>query len=275
MTNSQQRIIALLTDFGPLGGHYIASMKGVILTINPKVSIIDISHFIASYSIIEASYILGTTYTHFPENCVFITVIDPGVGSSREIIAFKTNSNYYFIGPNNGIFSNVFSMEEISKCVIVNNEKYFNNPVSQTFHGRDIMAPVGAYLTNGILLERFGPQFNLKNFIKKSLPYEINLNKKTVQCSIQYIDSFGNITTNIPVENNYIKGTTLSFKDVIELELKNQKYKGKFISHFASESQQQLLFLVGSTGYLEISINQGNAAKKLSLKVGDSIIIRL
>jgi len=275
MSESEKRIIALLTDFGSRGGHYVASMKGVILKINPNVSIIDISHNISSYSIIEGSYILKSAYIHFPEHSVFIVVIDPGVGSSREIIAFKSDSNYYFIGPNNGIFSYMFSKEEISECVIVNNDEYFNKPVSNTFHGRDIMAPIGAHITCGTPLSEFGITFNLDNLTEISVKYNLIPEKRIIHCTIQYIDTFGNITTNIPIKDNIIEGSSLSLKDTLELEYKNQKYKGKLVSHFASESLYSLLFLVGSTGYLEISKNQGNAAKDLSLKIGDIITIRI
>ena len=267
--------IAILTDFGPLGGHYVASMKGIILKINPNVRIIDITHNISSYSIIEGSYILSVTYNRFPEHSVFVVVVDPGVGSSREILAFKSDSNYYFIGPNNGIFSNIFSNEKIVECVIVNNEEYFNKPVSNTFHGRDIMAPIGAHITCGVPLSNFGPNFNLDNLTKTNVEYRVIPNERTIHCTVQYIDNFGNITTNIPIKDNLVEGSSLSLKDTIDLESKNQKYRGKFITHFASEPLLSLLFLVGSTGYLEISKNQGNAAKDLLLKVGDIITIRI
>ena len=275
MTESQK--IGLLTDFGSLGGHYIASMKGVILKINPKVKIIDISHNISSFSIIEASYVIKTTYKYFPENTVFIIVIDPGVGSSREILAIKTKTNYFFVGPDNGIFLNAIPTDDISECVIVNNDKYFNKPVSKTFHGRDIMAPVGAYILNGIPLNNFGPSFDPLDFAKYPIEYKVIPEKRLIRCTIVYVDNFGNGITNIAIEKNYIKGTSLSLKEnmVIALEFKYQKYNGKFISHFASASLNSLVFLKGSTNYLEISINQGNASKDIGFKSGDIITIKL
>ena len=270
-------VIALLTDFGPLGGHYLASMKGVILKINPKVRIIDITHNISSFSIIEALYVIKTTYKHFPENTIFIIVIDPGVGSSREILAIKTKINHFFVGPDNGIFLNAISLDEISECVIVNNDNYFNKPVSKTFHGRDIMAPVGAHISNGITLNNFGPSFDPRDFIKFPIEYEIVPEKKVILCTIMYVDNFGNGITNIPIENNLIKGTSLTLgeKMLITLEFKNQKYEGKFVSYFASEALNSLVFLKGSTNYLEISINQGNASNVIGFKSGDIITIKL
>ncbi len=147
MAKLDKKIIGLVTDFGAKGLHYVASMKGIILKINPKVKIIDISHNIAPFSIIETSYVVKTTHKYYPEDTVFIVVVDPGVGSSREIVAIKTVNNQFFVGPDNGIFSNVFSPDDIVECVTVENQNYFFKPISKIFHGRDIMAPVGAYIT--------------------------------------------------------------------------------------------------------------------------------
>ena len=277
MTKVYQDVVALLTDFGSKGSYYVASMKGVILKINPNIKIIDISHNVSSYSIIEASYLIRATYKYFPEYTVFIIVVDPGVGSSREILALKTKSKFFFVGPNNGIFSNLFNKKEIKECVLVNNDNYFVKPVSSTFHGRDIMAPVGAHIVNGVPLSNFGDQFDPDNFIEYQIPLEVVEEKKLINCTIQYVDSFGNGTTNIPMENESIKGSSLKIKegDNIKIKFKNQEYKGKFTFHFAKVPISSLLFLKGSSGYLEISINQGNAAEHIGFKVGDIITIIL
>ena len=273
MTELYQDVIALLTDFGPMGQHYIASMKGVILKINPDIKIIDISHNVSSYSIIEASYLIKATYKYFPEYTVFIIVVDPGVGSSREILALKTKSNYFFVGPNNGIFFNLFGKEEIKECVLVNNDNYFIKPVSSTFHGRDIMAPVGAHIANGIPLSNFGPQFDLNNFVEYPIKFEVLEERKLINCTIQYIDSFGNITTNIPIQDNIIKDTSIELYEckTIKISTKAKEFEGKFALHFADVPKKSLLFLKGSSNFLEISINQGNAAERIGFKVGDTI----
>ena len=276
MSDFSQKIICLLTDFGIKGQHYVASMKAVIFKINSTVKIIDLSHQITPYSIIEASYILKTTYKYFPEGTVFIIVVDPGVGSSREILALKTNSNYYFIGPNNGIFSGSFT-DQIIECIKVQNDEFFIKPTSNTFHGRDIMAPIGAYLLSGIPLNRFGPKFNLNNLKESSVIYNINIEKKIIQCSIQYVDSFGNGTTNIEIVNNTIQNTDLIIKEgaMINLVIRGITYEGFFTSHFLNVPINSILFIVGSTGFLEISINQGNASKTLGFDTGEIITIKL
>ena len=274
-----ERIIALITDFGPKGQHYVAAMKAVIMNINPLVKIIDISHDITPYSKIEASYILKTTYKHFPKGSIFITVVDPGVGGSRELLALKTKSDYIFIGPNNGIFSNVFDISEISECVSIQNEEYFNQPVSTTFHGRDIMAPIGAYIAKyeNFPLSDLGPIFNFNNIVRNIITNEIDLENRSINSSIQYIDSFGNGTTTIQMVGNKLEDLDLTLEDGMKIILvfNSNKYEGIFTSHFSSVRSDSLLFLVGSTGFLEISINQGNASQKIGFKLGDRITIHI
>jgi S-adenosylmethionine hydrolase len=276
MAASNQEIICLITDFGSRGQHYIASMKAIILNINPNIRIIDISHEITPYSIIEASYILKTTYKYFPHGTIFIIVVDPGVGSSREILIIKTELNQYFIGPNNGIFSGTFT-ENIIECIEIQNEEFFNKPASNTFHGRDIMAPIGAHIICGIPLNVFGPNFNINNLKESKLTYDIDIKKKVIRSTIQYIDSFGNGTTNIPILFNKIQNSDFIIKDgtEINIKIKDKSYKGLFTSHFSNVPIGSILILVGSTGFLELSINQGNASEKLGFKVGDIITIKL
>lgn len=273
MAKLDKKIIGLVTDFGAKGHHYVASMKGVILKINPEVDIIDISHNITPFSIIETSYIVKTTHKYYPEDTVFIVVVDPGVGSSREIVAIKTINNQFFVGPNNGIFSNVFSPDDIDECVTVENHNYFLKPISKIFHGRDIMAPVGAYITKNVPLNNFGPSFNPLKFVKYPLKYEISPKNKKITCVIQYIDTFGNLTTNMSLQENRILGTSIVLEHGKEIVMlyKNQEYRGKFTSHFESVPPKSILFVKGSSGYLEVSINLGNAAKEIRIELGDEI----
>ena len=269
MEKLDTQIIGLITDFGARGQHYVASMKGIILTINPKADIIDIAHNITPFSIIEASYIIKSTYSLYPKNTIFIIVVDPGVGGSREIILIRTKSDYFFIGPNNGIITNVFALSEISKCIQIKNEHYFNIPVSKTFHGRDIMAPIGAYLSKGVNIDKFGSNFPIDKLV--DFPIELKkISDNEIRCTIQYIDEFGNIITNI-------KGSSVIFKEDTEMAIKtgDQKVRGTFANFFEEGFVNSLLLIVGSSGFLEISKNQGNAASDLGLKVGDIITVEL
>ena len=269
MVKLSKRIIGLITDFGPKGQHYVASMKGVILDINPKVSVVDISHSITPFSIIEASYIFNTTYKYYPKGTVFIIVVDPGVGSSREILALKTVNNYYLVAPNNGIVLSSFKLKDFSECIEITNDEFFNKPISKTFHGRDIMAPIAANITKGLPLSNFGTIFNPSKLL--SYPLELNkISDNEIKCTIQYIDNFGNIITNI-------KAGSLSLKDgaLLTVKLKKAEFNGNFVQFFEKVIKGSILFLVGSSGFLEISKNQGNAAVDLGVSVGDIITVFL
>ena len=277
MSESPQKLIALLTDFGARGMHYVAAMKAVILSINPLVKIIDISHEISPFSIIEASYLIKSIYKLFPEKTIFVLVIDPGVGSDRKILALKSNSKHYFIGPNNGLLSNILKDKQIRKCIEVSNDHFFHKPVSNTFHGRDIMAPIAAHLTKGVKLNEMGPYFNLKDIMRYPHKFQVNEDTKEIKATVLSIDNFGNITLNIPIRSNYIKGTLipLSLGDQIKLKFGSKVYEGKFSSHFSDTPKGSLLFLIGSSGYLEISKNQADASRHIGCRVGDVITIFL
>lgn len=269
----KERIIGLLTDFGQKGTHYVASMKAVIMKINPKAKIIDVSHEINPFSIFEASFIIKATINYFPENSIFVIVVDPGVGSSREILALKTKSNYFLIGPNNGLFGLSLESNEISLCIQLNKEEYYLDSISKTFHGRDIMAPLAAHLSLGKNLRDLGEIFPIEKLLSiekyDKLPfYDTN----RIKCYIQYIDNFGNAVTNVFVKN-LENLTKMQQGDELFIEFNNKKFKGKFTSYFESVPIGSLLFLRGSTGYLEISINQGNAQKKIGFCAGDLINI--
>lgn len=277
MDTTHNGIIGLITDFGPKGSHYIAAMKAVIIGINPKARIIDIHHQISSYSIIETSFIIKTVYRLFPQNSIFVVVVDPGVGSSRKILAIKTNSNHYFIGPDNGIFWLAFNGNEIKMCIHIQNENFYHIPVSNTFHGRDIMAPVSAYLSKNIPLNKFGPHFNPKNLFPFPITYIVSLKDKTVDCTIQYIDNFGNLVTNIPIINDQIKDTDFKLQEgsPLTVQINENEYQGIIQSHYRATDSNELIFLKGSSDYLEISMNQGNAAVELNLNIGDIIRFKL
>jgi len=277
MDTVHKRIIGLITDFGQRGWNYVAAMKAVIIGINPKARIIDIHHQISSYSIIETSFIIKTVYKLFPQNSIFIVVVDPGVGSSRKILALKTKSNHYFIGPDNGIFWLAFEENEINGCVYIQNEQFYHKPVSNTFHGRDIMAPVGAYLSKKLSLYKFGPKYDPKKLISYPITYEISVKNKTIDCTIQYIDNFGNAVTNIPIIDNKVKGTNLNLPEnsSMAFQIDGNEYQGIFQSHYVNLDFNQLIFIKGSSGYLEISMNQVSAAKKFNLQTGDIVKIKL
>jgi S-adenosylmethionine hydrolase len=270
-------VITLTTDFGLKDG-YVAGLKGVILSINPEAIIVDITHLIAPQNILQAAFVLHTIYPYFPKGTIHVAVVDPGVGSNRRAILLRTESAYC-IAPDNGVLSyiiyescrgsyrlagttsaalNFDGTNKTIQSVAITNSKYWLNTVSSTFHGRDIFAPVAAYLSLGLDYRVFGEPTNNINTISIPRPY-VNASGDIIG-QILNIDSFGNLITNI-------KNEDIAQKEV-QIEVKGQMIEG--LSQFYVE-KQGLIALVGSSGHLEISLSNGNAADLLEAKIEDRI----
>ncbi len=258
-------LITLLTDFG-LRDHYVAAMKGVILGISPGARIVDISHQVAPYSIAEAAYTLSQAWRCFPKGTTHIAVVDPGVGSSRRAIAVDAEG-HRFITPDNGLPSLILDSVRGYKVREITASRYFRQPVSNTFHGRDIFAPVAAHLANGLVFSKLGEALSdpVIGTFAKPIPNGVNKWLGT----ILHIDSFGNIITNFS-ESEFVRMEHKPFKLGI--------HKG-VIKHFsrsyASSVPGQLFALWGSSGYLEVSINQSNAAFALGAVTGSAVSLRI
>jgi len=259
------KIIGIITDFGNRDG-FVGVMEGVILGINPNVKIVEISNEIGRHSILEGAFILYNTYKYFPRNTIFLVVVDPGVGSEREGVVVQTN-NYFFVGPNNGVLSLAAVEDGIVKIHYLENPKFFLSKVSQTFHGRDIFAPVVAYLSKGVKPSEFGSRLPLDRFLKLNvLEYKRRYNE--LSGTILYIDKFGNVITNIP--NNELTGLEIgtSIRIIVDGE---KKYNGVLRRTYSEGKRNELLLLEGSHGFIEIAINQGDAANYLNCHIGSKI----
>ena len=188
----QDPLIALLTDFGQ-DDFFVASLKGVIASVNPSAGIVDISHNVPSFQTLACGFVLSSCYNYFPEKTIFLVIVDPGVGSVRKIILVETKK-YFFIAPDNGTLSMALENEEINQIRELKNDKYFLPRISNTFEGRDKMAPSASWLSKGVKVEDFGPKVDQyeKSHIRKPL---VKLNEIVGQ--VIYIDKFGNIITNI------------------------------------------------------------------------------
>jgi len=260
-------IITLLTDFGT-GTEYAGLMKGVILSINPSAAIVDITHQIDSQDIVQAAFTTYSSYGYFPDGTVHLVVVDPGVGSERSLLALEMKKQI-FIAPDNGVLTLLFNEGKISSLIRITNSKYFLASVSRTFHGRDIIAPVGAHLSGGIDVRKLGPEIDLRDAVHLDHLYaRISENGELVG-RIIVIDDFGNLITNI------------DFKKLSEVYLTGQekKIQIKIGSHvitglsetYDSEQSKTPLALIGSRGYLEIAVNKGNAARVLNAEKGDKV----
>ena len=192
----KQSIITLITDFGLLDG-YAGVMKGVIANINPSASVIDISHNIEPQNVFQAAYVLNSSYTYFPKGTIHVVVVDPGVGSGRKILCLKTE-DYLFLAPDNGVLSFIVANEESPSIREVTNGKLFLPEVSNTFHGRDIFAPVAAHLSKGVSHKDLGKRTDKINEI--DLPKPIRSPAGAITAEIIYVDGFANLITNIIME---------------------------------------------------------------------------
>ena len=252
--------IALLTDFG-LTNHFVGSMKGAILGINPKAVCIDISHGIAPGDIEAAAFMLLACFRDFPPKTIFVAVVDPGVGGKRKPIAVKCGE-YFFIGPDNGVLSLACEKAGNAPAIrIIENKRLMRIPVSSTFHGRDIFGPVAAHLSKDIAFSAIGPL--TKSFVRCSLPIARPVSGGIVG-TIVAIDHFGNCITTIAVSDI----ARLTGKD---LSVKAGAKTVPLTTHYDSVKPGKALGIFGSAGFLEISVNRGNAAALLKLSRGDSV----
>jgi S-adenosylmethionine hydrolase len=245
-------IITLTTDFG-LFDPYVGIMKGVILGIAPNVQLVDITHDIRSYDVLEAAFAIETTYRYFPEGTVHLAVVDPGVGSARRPIA-AVSHGHRFIGPDNGVLSAIFENEVYH----IENNSLFLNPVSRTFHGRDIFAPVAAHLARGIPVQSVGPR--IFDFVQEPLPKPSHNGRKLIGTVLR-IDKFGNVITNL---RRIDVGSEFTIR-VAGLPIT------RLCRTFSQAEPGQFFAVEGSTGYIEIALNQGSAAERLGVARGAEI----
>ncbi len=247
--------IALLTDFGTKG-HFVAALKGTILSINPNTAIIDITHEIPQFDIRAAAFVLSACCGDFPADTIFVTVVDPGVGSDRKAILAVSN-NKYFIAPDNGLIG--FAVGNEAAVFEITNAKFFRHPVSETFHGRDIFAPVAAHLSLGADPEEVGPA--LDDFTHILLPMPTANSPTEIYGEIIYIDQFGNIITNFA--NSYVaRGKAVEIGDYM-IDDKRRFY--------AESTAENLFFIAGSAGFIEISIYLQSARDFLGARAGQRL----
>ena len=253
-------ILTLTTDFG-LADHYVAAMKGVILGICPQAHIVDISHQIAPFEIAEGAYLIAQAYPCFPPKTLHVAVVDPGVGTARRPILVEA-AGQYFIGPDNGVLAMVYGREK-HKVRLIANERYFRQPVSQTFHGRDIFSPVAAHIASGVPPSKMGRLID--DYLRPSFLHPQRTGKRTWMGRILRIDRFGNIVTNFHIgEFPDLEKRNLSLA-LGPLEI------GVLARNYAECGPGELFVIVGSSGYLEVSLGQASAAEKIRCEVGAAV----
>ncbi len=241
------KLIVLLTDFG-LKDHYVGVMKGVISGVCPEARLVDLTHEIPPQDVRAGAFVLGVAYRYFPEGTIFLGVVDPGVGTSRKGLLIEAGG-YYFVGPDNGLFTWVVKKEGLSLAVELSNKSYFRPEISRTFHGRDIFAPVAAHLARGVPLLDFGPELKEIVMLPWPEPKEEGL---FLRGAVIYVDRFGNLITNISEEK-------------LRCPPKKVLYQGREIPFFETYGLApygEPLALIGSEGFLEIAVSGGSAAER-------------
>lgn len=300
----QSRIITLLTDFGNQDA-YVGIMKGVITSINPAAHIIDLCHSIPPQDVFIGAYLLSTSYKYFPTGTIHVAVVDPGVGSKRDIVCVEIR-NCLFLVPDNGILSFIVQEEKPKRIVQVTNSKYFLPVLSHTFHGRDLFAPVAAHLSLGVKPLQLGNATG--QLAQLDLPEPFHTKAGQLKGQIIYIDRFGNLITNITREHlaQYIRNHTQNSAQRSGMKSKEQGVRNQTPDTLENTSKYEIptqnntiktilgrkkilglkktytdvkqgepLLLLGSAGFLEISVNQGNAKKYFKVDRGNHIIVTL
>jgi len=258
-------IITLITDFGLQDG-YAGVMKGVIAGIDPSASVIDISNTIAAQDVFQAACVLNNSYKYFPRGTIHVVVVDPGVGSERKIVCLKTE-DYFFLAPDNGVLSFVMAKEETPSIREVTNGKFFLPEISNTFHGRDIFAPVAAHLSRGDNHKELGDRVDKIN--KIDLPKPILSPGGELTAEIIYVDSFGNLITNV---NREVVDRMKTGMESVSITMGMRRING-ICSSYTDVGDNEALAIFGSSGYLEISVNRGSAGDILKLKKGDKLVL--
>lgn len=256
---SHNPVIAFLTDFG-LSDGFVAVMHAVALGITPQARLIDISHAIPPQRITDGAWTLANTYRYFPPSTVFVCVVDPGVGSVRRPLALHAG-DWYFVGPDNGLFSYILMQQPVHKAVALQNSAYHLQNISSTFHGRDIFSPVAAYLARGVTLDDLGPALDPASLVR--LPLQpAHRDGQHVEGSVAHIDHFGNLLTNIPSQ----LVPELFHAPSVSLTIANTTIRDRQ-RYFADPSQHtgSPFIFVDSSNYLAIAIRNGNAARTLNV----------
>ncbi len=256
MANSAP-VVTFLTDFG-LRDHFVAAMKGVMLSINPDLRLVDISNLVPPQDIFTGAFTLGKAWEYFPAGTIHLAIVDPGVGAARKGLVVSANA-HYFVAPDNGILTYIFEAYPSFEAFEITADHYYRKPVSSTFHGRDIFAPIAAWISRGIPLAQIGVE--LRDPYRLQLPALQRVKDTLIQGQILAVDQFGNLITNLmPMD------VPRPFKI-----LAGQREITSLRKTYQEGAPGEVFVVPGSTGYLEIAVKDGSAASMLKIKTGSPI----
>jgi S-adenosylmethionine hydrolase len=248
----KRSIVTLTTDFGD-ADYYVGAIKGVIYSINQNVDIVDITHQIPAHDIYSAAFTLMCASREFPRNTIHLVVVDPGVGSTRRPIMVMAD-DHYFVGPDNGVFSYVYQRQEVHRIVHLTSEHYFRQPVSATFHGRDVFAPTAGYLSKSVEWRMLGEE--IADPVRFNTPTPTWISGRQVRGSVIHVDRFGNIITSVSTAEL----TEEKIRAGVHVRVGKHE-AARLLTHFAEAERDELFAYIGSAGFLELAVNRQSAAR--------------
>lgn len=258
-------IITLTTDFGT-NDHFVGALKGVIVDIVPEAQIVDISHAVQAFDVLDGALTISQTYSYFPTGTVHMVVVDPGVGTARRPI-IASSDGYHFVAPDNGVLSMVYAREERIRVRHITSEHYFRQPVSNTFHGRDVFAPVAAYLAKQVDSDKFGDE--IEDYVRFAAPRPKATGENRMRGVILKVDRFGNLITNVtPDDAPALFAGKAAFKIVV-----GSREITEIRTAYAEGAPGEVFGVLGSMGYLEIVANRAAAAQITGAGKGTEVSI--
>jgi S-adenosylmethionine hydrolase len=264
---SHRPIVTLTTDFGT-NDHFVGAVKGVILDIVPEAAIVDISHAVQAFDVLDGALTISQAYSYFPTGTVHMIVVDPGVGTARRPI-LASSDGYHFVAPDNGVLSMVYAREERIHVRHITADHYFRQPVSSTFHGRDVFAPVAAYLAKMVDSHKFGDE--IEDYVRFAAPKPKPAGDNKLRGVVLKVDRFGNLITNVtPEDAPALFAPNAAFKIVV-----GSKEVSEIRTAYAEGAPGEVFAVLGSMGYLEIVANRTAAAQLTGAGKGSEVSILL
>ena len=261
-------IVTLTSDFG-INDHFVGTMKGVILNIAPQAQIVDICHSVQAFDVLDGALAIAQSYAYFPLGTIHVVVVDPGVGTARRPI-LVSNEKHFFVAPDNGVLSLVYAREERIRVRHITGEHYFMQPVSTTFHARDIFAPVAGWLAKGVDSGKFGEE--ISDYARFNAPKPKSVDGTTLKGVVLKVDRFGNLITNITPQDApmLFQLDPLPFKVIV-----GKREITEIKSVYAEGAPGELFGILGSMGYLEIATNRGAAVQLVGSGKGSEVKVLL
>ena len=259
-----QRIVTLTTDFG-VSEHYVGAMKGVILTVNPDAKIVDICNSVQSYDVLDGDITIANSYRYYPSDTIHVVVVDPGVGTARRPIV-ATTERHIFLAPDNGVLSLVYEHEERLSVRHITSEHFFQSPVSNTFHGRDVFASVAGWMSKGVEAIKLGDE--ITDFVRFAAPKPKPLSPTSIKALVLRVDKFGNLVTNLRPEDvpSIFQEPAGAFTITV-----GKAQVTKVHTNYSQASPGELFAIIGSMGYVEISANRQPAAALAGVNKGAEV----